>query len=226
MPGSYVQSSQNSTSSQVGTLVAPSLTVAGGNSMIVAVQCQASNTPTITDTNGNTYIAAGSASAYAAGLQVYYAQAILGGPTQVSATGGLFNGIFANEYSGIGTLLGSAGQNQNGPGAAADAITSGSIAVLNLPAHLFAISFNSTGSGNSHGAPAAGTGFVGINPLWAAIGGSGQTVARAEHMEITGYGSIAGTFTTTNGSDLFITVAAAFLEYPAQTNTATIAWTK
>lgn len=191
---------------------APILTA--GNTLITATVQAAGSTPTLTDTLGNTFSAPVATPNLGTSLVFYLCQNTLGGPNVIIGHSNSTNlsAVFSAEYSGLvqsGGSIAFAGQGQNGPGAGTDSVTSGTFPVATVPALLWALSLDQTGTN----VPVAGTNFIGRGSIWANYTGGVRAITEDKRI-LTG-AVYAGTFAPSvsgHTGDLFNTIAVALLE--------------
>lgn len=213
MTSAFVQGADNSSVAGVASL-AVTLTPTPGNTLIIVTNQASASTPTLTDTGGNSYSAPVSTANLGQALVLYLCQNTLGGSNTLTAHSNSTNlsALYVAEYSGLvqsGGTLGYAGQGQNGPGAGADSVSSGTFAFSAVPAMIFALSIDQTGSN----VPVAGTGFTGRGSLFANYTGGVRAIS--EDQRIVTPGTYAGTFAPSvsgHTGDLFLTIAFALQE--------------
>jgi hypothetical protein len=189
------------------------LDVLPGSSIHVATSCNAANTNTVKDSaNGSYDVPIDSVLDPGNELVRHFKfDNSVGGPITVTSTitaGNDFAGICIREIvntSGYGGIH--SGNFQSFPvSTAADAITSGAATPGKQPGLLSALSTDIAGGST----PLPGTGFTPGEAGWDF--GFGTKSSQTESTRYTSLASLAATFTSTNASDDFITVAAFFNE--------------
>lgn len=217
----FVQDAQNSSASLATTIVAPSLTVAGGDGLVVAVVITGGSAPTLSDGGvGNTYTSLCHTAVALSTFTTYffYAQSAHAGATVITATtpGANANAIYVAEYSGIAAYItGSCITNlQNGTGGnGANVLTSTVANVTSQPAMLFGLTtdFQSAATGNLT-AGTIPTAFAGHSLFWANVSLVGSNTSLSEDVRVTTTGNVAATFGTNQQFDSFTTSVLAIAE--------------
>jgi hypothetical protein len=210
MSFAFVQQVETSIASGAGqTLVAPSLTVTGGNLLVIATTGPSTtlNTTTLSDgAVGNTYIRIVSLNDAADNrcINYFYALNAKSGATVVTTTttGGWQDGIYVAEYSGASVFLASNSNLNASPGLGTDAVTSGLINVTSAPALLVGYAHNTSGPNTA----SAGTGFTGRTTVWVTVNARGFPQDMTENST----GNVAATWTAANGSNTELAIIAAF----------------
>jgi hypothetical protein len=207
---SYVQGKTHANGFTNSTTVAATLdaAVGVGHGLCVAVGWAGNDdTLSVSDDKGNVYsfegIVYNSNQGYSLGLA--YCRNITNAPQTITATlpaARLFATIIVDEYSDLGAFDGAALNGQQGPGTATDAVTSTAITTTADGDLVWGVGINI----ESHGM-AFGTGFTGRQSLG---GGAANTFYTEDRIQASA-GSIAATFTTSNGGDNFVTGVLAFM---------------
>lgn len=176
----------------------PTIITTAGNLLIAHIHADIPHVGTITDTlsNGPFTIVGHADNTANQGDWIYVCQNILGGATVLNAAWSSVNmsAFSVEEWSGLGTsgaVIGSSFTTQNGTSSGANTVTTGLIPTPKLPAILWSLCQDNTGS---H-VPTVGTSPVAFSDGGSRYGNyTGGVRARSENARITLNGSYAGTF--------------------------------
>ncbi len=172
------------------------LTVSAGSALWVVGGADVASTPgiTVSDTVNGSYGAALTPGAVTdaandIGLIAFLKLSAGAGATTVTANGSAVILVLEiGDVHATSSLQDSDGQQQTGPGAGADAVTTPNMTLTNDPGLIVGCSLNC----GFTTAPTAGTSFTSHGAIWNPGGGA---IARAESRRVTSAGSFAATFT-------------------------------
>jgi hypothetical protein len=191
-------------------------TYTGGESVVVCFNhnnSPTSNAVTITD-GTNTYTPVNNAIDTGLGVKswIFFCPSAVAGSYTLTGTVNAntnWRAIAAYRYSGLANSAAevTASQRQVAPGTGTDAVSSTSMTPTAAPAMVFGFTVNVTDTS----APAAGTGFTdqGRPASWTA---GSMGAARMEDKRVTNAAAVSSTFTSSVGTETYITVGAVFGE--------------